>query len=89
MKILPPANAGEIDQTIKQLQEKIEILNKPSEEAVEAFKLKAAKEFDRLHGFSEEEEKEQNEGEKPVRQEKKKERAGKLELQGADFPELN
>lgn len=50
-------NANEIDQTIKQLQDKIEILNKPSEESVEAFKVKAAKEFDRLHGFHDEDEK--------------------------------
>lgn len=31
LSILPPLNASEIDQTIKQLREKIEILNKPSE----------------------------------------------------------
>jgi|JI61114C2RNA_FD_contig_111_356704_length_1007_multi_3_in_0_out_0_2 hypothetical protein len=54
LSILPPANAAEIDQTIKQLQDKIEILSKPSEESIEAFKLKAAKEFDRVHGFNDE-----------------------------------
>lgn len=53
LNVLPPANASEIDQTIKQLQDKIEILKKPSEEAIEAFKVKAAKEFDRIHGFHE------------------------------------
>lgn len=30
LKVLPPSNASEIDQTIKQLRDKIEILNKPS-----------------------------------------------------------
>lgn len=34
LNVLPPANASEIDQTIKQLQDKIEILKKPSEEAI-------------------------------------------------------
>lgn len=57
LNILPPLNVSEIDQTIKQLRDKIEILSKPSEEAIEAFKVKAAKEFDRIHGFDEEEEK--------------------------------
>lgn len=81
-------NANEIDQTIKQLQDKIEILNKPSEESVEAFKVKAAKEFDRLHGFHDDDEKDEDE-EKQVKQEKKKEKAEKVSLKGADFPELN
>ncbi len=85
LNVLPPLNASEIDQTIKQLQDKIEILKKPSEEAIAAFKAKAEKEFDRLHGFHEEEEEE----EKPVRQEKKREKNEKVQLQGADFPELN
>jgi hypothetical protein len=42
-----------LDQTIKQLQEKIEIFNRPSEEEVSAFKVKAEVEFDRIHGLTE------------------------------------
>ncbi len=57
--MLPPSNASEIDNTIKQLREKIEILNKPSEEDVQAFKAKAEKEFDRIHGFHDEDEAEE------------------------------
>jgi hypothetical protein len=41
LNLLPPVNATEIDQTINQLKEKIEILKKPSEEAIAAFKAKA------------------------------------------------
>jgi hypothetical protein len=85
LNVLPPVNGSEIDQAIKQLGEKIEILKSPSEEAVAAFKAKAEKEFDRLHGFHDEEEEE----EKPARQEKKREKSEKVQLQGADFPELN
>lgn len=59
LNVLPPSNASEIDNTIKQLREKIEILNKPSEEDVQAFKAKAEKEFDRIHGFHDEDEAEE------------------------------
>lgn len=86
MNVLAPLNASEIDQTIKQIQDKIGILKKPSEEAITAFKAKAEKEFDRLHGFRDDDEAEE---EKPVRQEKRKEKHEKVQLQGADFPELN
>lgn len=43
-----------------QLKEKLDIFNKPSEEELEAFKAKAEKEFDRIHGFNKENDKKMN-----------------------------
>lgn len=43
VKTLPPLTALEIDDTIKQLNERLELFQKPTEEEIAAYKIKAAK----------------------------------------------
>ena len=51
MSILDGQTLEELDNTIKELQDKIEIYNKPTEEEIEAYKARAGKEFDAKHGL--------------------------------------
>ena len=94
--------ASEIDDTIKQLKERIEIYQKPTEEEIAAFKVKAEKEFDEMHGLGEGEkkgqfrekraEKHEEEAESPEQKDKYRGRKGEKKskaLNENDFPELD
>lgn len=102
VNLLPPLMASEIDDTIKQLKERIEIYQKPTEEEIAAFKVKAEKEFDEMHGLGEGEkkgqfrekraEKHEEEAESPEQKDKYRGRKGEKKskaLNENDFPELD
>lgn len=51
IKVLPPLGVADIDSTIKQINQRIEIFSKPTQEQINAYRAKAAKEFDERHGL--------------------------------------